>query len=336
MYCIMYMYLYSYVLVQLYTCTVTCMYLYSYVLVQLCTCTFMHPGPFSLPDLAKPCEELEDQFAGSDDEFVVVIPDCFNLEVPLPELTSLRSQRDEPAGRRDSTCIEDSFGSANICSGGEQGDGPVTGGDDGCGAGDDGCGAGDDGCGAGDDECGAGDDGCGAGDEGCGADDDGCGAGDDGCGAGDEGCGADDDGCGAGEDGCGGDGCGGGDECGSVDGRSDCVVGPSGDTPAPLQQGGAVPSSDTNPLPPTTTARTGTGFTLQEMTLRRVIDARITNPFTVATAAINSAAKLVSENVLFAPSRPSATPPSAEDDKFEVWGNGWLSWVMGGTISTPS
>eukprot|EP00731_Ephydatia_muelleri_P019955 Em0012g780a len=219
-------------------------------------------APASEIDLGdRPCDgDREDQLGASDDEFVVVIPDCFNLDVPLPELTSLRSSKcEEPAGHGDSSpvILNDASleGSAGICGGckGGQGDEQAVAGGEG-----DGSERGEDGCGH---ESGGG-----------------CGE----CGDGDDGCGSDDDECGGGDDGCG----------GPV--NSDDVVGASGvditeDGPVPppqLDAGSSSSSGDRKLLPhrsPPTAVPSGTKFTLQEMTLQRVLDAHITNPITIAT-----------------------------------------------------
>lgn len=248
----------------------------------------------------------------SDDEFVVVIPDCFNLDVPLPELTSLRSSKcEEPAGHGDNSpvILNDASleGSAGICGGckGGQGDEQAVAGGEG-----DGSERGEDGCGH---ESGGG-----------------CGE----CGDGDDGCGGDDDECGGGDDGCG----------GPV--NSDDVVGASGvditeDGPVPppqLDAGSSSSSGDRKLLPPRsppTAVPSGTKFTLQEMTLQRVLDAHITNPITIATGAINTVAKFMSEGVRISTSRVAAPPPPSgasaagptgplaeDEEKFEVWG-GW-------------
>ena len=264
------------------------------------------------PDLDKPCD---DQHEGSDDEFVVVIPDCFNLEVPLPELASLRSTRDgeeEPVGRESSTSVplndapHGSVVAGEDCgavSRGDRGDGLMIAGDKGYGGGD--SADSDDRCGDNKSSGGCDDDRCG--DDGCG--DDGCG--DDGCG---------DDGCG--DDGCGDDGCG-DDGCGSVDDSDAVGGGASGD---PVLQGGAPGSGDRKPLP-LNNARMGSKFTLQNMTLKRVIDARIKNPLTIATAAIHSAADFVSTGIHFkststpssgGPSSTTAPPAGDDEEKFEV------------------
>ena len=149
------------------------------------------------------------------------------------------------------------------------------------------------------------------------------------CGDGDDGCGGDDDECGGGDDGCG----------GPV--NSDDVVGITEDGPVPppqLDAGSSSSSGDRKLLPPRsppTAVPSGTKFTLQEMTLQRVLDAHITNPITIATGAINTVAKFMSEGVRISTSRVAAPPPPSgasaagptgplaeDEEKFEVWG-GW-------------
>eukprot|EP00731_Ephydatia_muelleri_P019956 Em0012g781a len=170
------------------------------------------------------------------------------------------------------------------------------------------------------------------------------------CGDGDDGCGSDDDECGGGDDGCG----------GPV--NSDDVVGASGvditeDGPVPppqLDAGSSSSSGDRKLLPPRsppTAVPSGTKFTLQEMTLQRVLDAHITNPITIATGAINTVAKFMSEGVRISTSRVAAPPPPSgasaagptgplaeDEEKFEVWG-GWdrvMAEQVGGTWPASS